>query len=121
MMNVVLTCKQDLALATVQAAFVAQAANRRFMVSAGIMPSSAVIAQIIVGRFPELAGRVHAVTSPPHRASLSHPPAGLSDTSLTGAILGIIQYRRVEDTLADVVQQIVELQRRKNWRQIIQS
>ncbi|KAJ4303351.1 hypothetical protein N0V90_002244 [Kalmusia sp. IMI 367209] len=112
---------RDLALATVQAAFVAQAGNRRFMISAGAMPSGAAIAQLLVSRFPELAGRVHSDGSPPRRTTPGHPPVGLSDTNLASTILGLVQYRRVEDTLTDVAQQIVELQRRRSWRQIIQS
>ena len=91
------------------------------MISAGVMPPGIAIAQLLVSRFPELTGRVGSDRSPPRRTSSSYPSVGLSDTQFAGTILGLLQYRRVEDTLTDVAQQIVELQRRKNWRSIIQS
>lgn len=89
------------------------------MISAGIMPSGATIAQVLVSRFPELAGRVGSDGSPPRR--MASGSIGVADAQAAGTVLGLVQYRRVEDTLADVAQQIVELQRRKNWRTIIQS
>ena len=112
---------QDFAVASVQAAFVPQAGNRRFMVSAGPMLSGAAIAQVLVGRFPELVGRVRFDTPPSRRQSTGLSPVGLADTQLTSTILGLRQYRRVEDTLVGIAEQIVDLQRRQNWRRIIQS
>jgi hypothetical protein len=88
------------------------------MITAGVMPTGDTIAQVLVSRFPELAGRVRSDGSPPRRQSLT---TLLSDTQTAGPILGLVQYRRVEDTLTDVAQQIVELQRRQNWRSVVQS
>lgn len=91
------------------------------MVSAGPMLSGAAIAQVLVTRFPELAGRVRFDSQPSRRQSSGHSPVGLADTQLTSTILGLRQYRRVEDTLIDIAEQILDLQRRQNWRRIIQS
>ncbi|KAF1973321.1 hypothetical protein BU23DRAFT_135379 [Bimuria novae-zelandiae CBS 107.79] len=112
---------RDLAIASVQAAFLPQAGNRRFMVSAGQMLSGAAITHVLLGRFPELAGRLRSDASPPSRLTSGRPPVGLADTQLASTILGLVQYRAVEDTLTDVAQQIVDLQRLQNWRRIIQS
>jgi hypothetical protein len=88
------------------------------MITAGVMPTGDTIAQVLVSRFPELVGRVRSDGSPPRRPSST---AVLSDTQNAGPILGLVQYRRVEETLTDVAQQIVELQRRQNWRSVVQS
>ncbi|KAF2445804.1 hypothetical protein P171DRAFT_273505 [Karstenula rhodostoma CBS 690.94] len=112
---------RDLAIAGIQAAFVPQAGNRRFMITAGVMPTGDTIAQLLVSRFPELAGRVRSDGSTPRRPSSNYPSVVLSDTQIAGPILGLVQYRRVEDTLIDVARQIVELQRRQNWRAVVQS
>ena len=91
------------------------------MITAGIMPTGDTIAQLLISRFPELVGRVRSDGSPPRRPSSSCPAAVLSDTQITASILGLVQYRRVEDTLIEVAQQIAELQRRQNWRAVVQS
>jgi hypothetical protein len=84
------------------------------------MPSGAVIADFLVTRFPELGSRVRSYGSPPRR-----PPSAqtldIADTQLAATILGLVRYRRVEDTLTDLAQQILELHRRKEWRSVIQS
>lgn len=91
------------------------------MITAGVMPNGDTIAQLLVSRFPELAGRVRSDGSPPRRPSSNYPAAVLSDAQIAVSVLGLVQYRRVEDTLTDVAQQIVELQRRQNWRAVVQS
>lgn len=91
------------------------------MITAGIMPTGGAIAQLLVSRFPELAGRLRSDSTPPRRSSANVPATVLSDTQFTGSILGLVQYRRVEETLIEVAQQIVELQRRQKWRAVVQS
>jgi hypothetical protein len=112
---------QDLAFASVESAFVPRAGNKRFVVSAGTMPSGTVIADRLVHRFPELASRVRPEGSPPRRALSGDVTLESLDTHLTASILGLTHYRRVEDTLTDIAQQILELHRRKEWKRVIQS
>lgn len=84
------------------------------------MPSGSVIADFLVRRFPELEGRVSAGHSPPRRPPAEDPPLEFVDPRLSVSILGV-RYRRVEDTLTDIAEQILGLQRRKEWKKIIQS
>lgn len=112
---------QDLAFASVQAAFIPQAGNRRFVISAGTMPSGAAVADFLISRFPELGSRVRSDGSPPRRAAAGDPPLDFIDTHLASSILGLVRYRMVEDTLKDVAQQILELHRKKEWKTVIQS
>lgn len=84
------------------------------------MPSGAVIADFLRNRFSELGNRVRSDGSPPRRPP-SGEPLGHADTHLASSILGMVQYRRVEDTLTDLAQQILELHRRKEWKTVIQS
>lgn len=112
---------QDLAYATVQAVFIPQAKNRRFVISAGTMPHGAAIADFLVGRFPELGGRVRSTHSPPRRPPSGDPPVEFVDTRAAASILGLERYRPVEETLTDVAAQLLELHRRKEWKRVIQS
>ncbi|KAF2640080.1 NAD(P)-binding protein [Massarina eburnea CBS 473.64] len=112
---------RDLAFASVESAFAPQAGNKRFVVSAGTMPSGALIADFLIHRFPELRGRVRPEGSPPRRTQRGDAPLDFVDTHLAATVLGLTQYRRVEDTLSDLAQQILELHRRKEWKRVIQS
>ncbi|KAF2676544.1 NAD(P)-binding protein [Lentithecium fluviatile CBS 122367] len=112
---------RDFAFASVQAAFTPHAGNRRFVISAGTMPSGTVIADFLISRFPELGSRVRSYGSPPRRPPSGGSPLDVVDTHLAATVLGLVQYRRVEDTLTDLAQQILELHRRKEWRSVIQS
>lgn len=98
-----------------------QAGNKRFLISAGTMPSSAAIADFLIHRFPELGSRVRSEGSPPRRTTSGDAPLEFVDTHLAASILGLGQYRKVEDTLTDLTQQILELHRRKEWKRVIQS
>ncbi|KAF1963758.1 NAD(P)-binding protein [Byssothecium circinans] len=114
---------RDLAFASVESAFVAQAGNKRFVISAGTMPSGSVIADLLIHRFPELASRVRPEGSPPRRTQSreENSPLDFVDTHLAATVLGLVHYRKVEDTLTDLAQQILELHRRKEWKRVIQS
>ena len=85
------------------------------------MLSDSAIAQFLVGRYPELAGRVRSDGSSSARQASVYSPVELPDTQLASTILGLVQYRRVEDTLTDIAQQIMDLQRRQHWTRIIHS
>ena len=85
------------------------------------MASGAAIADFLITRFPELGNRVRSDGSPPRRTPSGEDPLEFVDTHLATTILGMAQYRRVEDTLTDVAQQILELHRRKAWKSVIQS
>ncbi|KAF2001307.1 NAD(P)-binding protein [Amniculicola lignicola CBS 123094] len=110
---------RDLAIAGVRAVFTPAAGNKRFVISTGAMPSGSVIAEFLASRFPELASRVTATNSPPRPQSTD--PPDIMETHLNSSILGLTRYRPLEETLRDVAQQIIELQRRKDWRSVIQS
>jgi hypothetical protein len=112
---------QDLAFATVQAVFTPQAKNRRFVISAGTMPHGSAIADFLVGRFPELGGRVRSNHSPPRRPPSGDAPVEFVDTRLAASILCLVRYRAVEETLTDVAGQLLELHKRKEWKHVIQS
>ncbi|KAF2791964.1 hypothetical protein K505DRAFT_247759 [Melanomma pulvis-pyrius CBS 109.77] len=113
---------RDLAFATVQAVLVPEAGNRRFIISAGPMPGSSVIADFLKNRFPELGNRLqNSHGSPPRRALSGGPPLEFIDTHLATTILGLTRYRLVEETLTDLTRQMLELHRRKEWRRVIQS
>lgn len=84
------------------------------------MPPGRTIAEFLISRLPELTGRVNSDGSPTRRPLSGHS-VGLSNTQYVGSILGLVNYRRLEDTLTEVAQQILELQRRRSWRSIIQS
>ncbi|KAF2711732.1 NAD(P)-binding protein [Pleomassaria siparia CBS 279.74] len=113
---------RDLAFATVQAVLVPQAGNRRFVISAGIMPGSAVISDFLSNRFPELGNRLqHSISSPTRRTAAGDPPQEFVHTHLAATILGVVRYRTVEETLTALTQQMLELHRRKEWKRVIQS
>jgi hypothetical protein len=101
--------------------FMPRATNKRFTISAGMMPSGSVVADFLVGQFPELGGRVRAVGSPPRRGPTRDSSLEFPDTRPAATILGLVQYRMVEETLTDVARQILELQRQKDWKRVIQS
>ena len=85
------------------------------------MLSGAEIARVLVRRFPELAGRVRADALTPRRQSSDYPTVAIADSQFIATILGLVQYRNVEDTVASIAQQILDLQRRQNWRRVVQS
>lgn len=116
-----ITISQDLAFATVQAVFMPQAGNKRFVISAGTMPSGSTIADFLISRFPDLGSRVRSEGSPPRRPPSGDPPLEFIDTHLAATILGLVRYRLVEETLVDLARQIVELHRRREWKRVIQS
>ncbi|KAF2259466.1 NAD(P)-binding protein [Lojkania enalia] len=112
---------RDLATASVQAVFVPEASNRRFVISAGVIPSRSAIAEFLISRFPELGTRVRADGSPPRRTMSGDPPLDFINTHLTAVILRLAQYRPTEETLIDLARQIIELHRRREWKRVIQS
>ncbi|KAF2201286.1 NAD(P)-binding protein [Delitschia confertaspora ATCC 74209] len=112
---------RDLAFAHVQAAFTPEAGNKRFVVSAGVVPPRGVITEFFLNRFPELGSRIHTGHSPPTRALSGNTPLDLVDTTPTEAVLGVVKYRPFEETLTDLARQILELNRRREWRRVIQS
>ncbi|KAF2877940.1 hypothetical protein BDV95DRAFT_588943 [Massariosphaeria phaeospora] len=112
---------RDLAYAIVQAVFTQQAGNRRFIVSAGSMPSGSAIADILISRFPELGSRMQPGGSPPRRPPVGHSSLESVDNHLAETILGLARYRPAEETLTDVARQILDLHRRKEWKRVIHS
>lgn len=107
-------------MACVRAIFSVHAGNKRFAVSAGVMPAGSSIADFLVACFPQLRDRVRRDSI--HEQALSeHLYHSVLDTSLARDILGIQQYRSVEITLTDTACQILDLQRRKEWLTIVQS
>ncbi|CAO2653985.1 Nn.00g107180.m01.CDS01 [Neocucurbitaria sp. VM-36] len=109
---------RDLALASVRATFTALASNRRFIISAGTMPSGSDIARFLIACFPEFHGRVRMNG---YRSLAAGPSLVLADTHLTASLLGLSQYHTAKQTLADTARQILDLQQRKDWRRVIQS
>jgi hypothetical protein len=85
------------------------------------MPHGSVIADFLVGRFPELGGRVRSNHSPPRRPPSGDSPVEFVDTRLAASILGLTRYRPVEETLSDTAGQLLELHKRKEWKSVIQS
>ncbi|KAF2108736.1 hypothetical protein BDV96DRAFT_504088 [Lophiotrema nucula] len=112
---------RDLAVAAVQAAVVPEASNRRFVISAGTMPSGSAVGDFLIGRFPEFGSRIRSNPSPPHRSPSGEIPLDFIDTRLATSILRLGAYRSVEETLTDLAGQILELQRRKDWKTVTQS
>ncbi|KAF1848697.1 NAD(P)-binding protein [Cucurbitaria berberidis CBS 394.84] len=112
---------RDLALASVRAAYMTHASNKRFLISAGIMPSGSEIASFLVACFPGFQGRVQTNGTPAYRSFVEDPSVPFADIHLTATILGLSQYHSAEQTLADTARQILDLQQRKDWRRIIQS
>lgn len=98
-----------------------EAGNKRFVVAAGTMPSREVIGEFLVARFPELASRIQSEGSSPSRIIMGSFPLDTIDTAAAGSILGLVKYRSYEDTLTDLASQILDLQRRREWRRIVQS
>ena len=95
------------------------AGNKRLLVSAGIMPSNSRIAECLGAQIQELSSRLVYSKSPEDSPSCDALDA--LDTSATAAVLGMSTYRPIEQTLTDTARQILDLQRRKAWRRIIQS
>ncbi|KAF2647852.1 NAD(P)-binding protein [Lophiostoma macrostomum CBS 122681] len=112
---------RDLASASIQAVFMPQIGSRRFVISAGTMPSRSVIADFIISRFPELGSRVRREGSPPRRPPSDDLPVDFLNPQLAANALGLARYRSVEETLTDLAGQILELHRRKEWKRVIQS
>jgi nucleoside-diphosphate-sugar epimerase len=112
---------QDVASASVRAVFIPHAGNRRFVISAGTMPSRSVIADFIISRFPALGSRVRREGSPPRRPPSDDVPVDFINPQLAAQALGLARYRSVEETLTDLAGQILELHRRKEWKRVIQS
>ncbi|KAF2731477.1 NAD(P)-binding protein [Polyplosphaeria fusca] len=112
---------RDLAFASVRAVFTPEASNRRFSISAGMMPSGSLIADFLISRFPELGNRVRSDGSPPRRPPSGEAPLEVIDTHLAVAILGMAQYRPIEETLTDLARQMLELHQRKEWKRVINS
>jgi hypothetical protein len=101
------------------------AGNKRLLVSAGIMPSNSKIAECLGAQIQELSSRLVYSKSPLHGSEPEDSPScdalDALDTSATAAVLGMSTYRPIEQTLTDTARQILDLQRRKAWRRIIQS
>ncbi|KAH7378321.1 hypothetical protein BKA66DRAFT_442980 [Pyrenochaeta sp. MPI-SDFR-AT-0127] len=112
---------RDLALAGVRAIFASNAGNKRFLISAGTMPSGSEIAEFLVACFPEMKGRIRTDGSPPRRNHPENLSLDLVNTHMAATILGLSEYRSAEATLVDTAGQILDLQRRKEWKRIIQS
>ncbi|KAF2028262.1 hypothetical protein EK21DRAFT_114034 [Setomelanomma holmii] len=112
---------RDLATSTIRALFVPQAANKRFVISAGIMPPGSKIAEYIVGQFPRLAGRIRIDGIPHRHNQLDDPTLDSFDMYLLASILGITYLRSPEVTILDTTRQILDLQQRKTWKNVIES
>ncbi|KAF2478244.1 NAD(P)-binding protein [Lindgomyces ingoldianus] len=112
---------RDLAFANVQAVFMPEARNKRFLISAGAMPAGSVIAEFLRNQFPEFGSRIRPDSSPPRQPISGDPPIDFVDTHLAASILGLVRYRMAEETLTDLARQILELHRRKEWKRVIQS
>jgi hypothetical protein len=112
--------QKDVADASIRAIFIDRAASKRFVISAGIMPSGLEIAQYLVARFPELNSRIRMDGSPPRPRQTEDPSLDFLDRYLMTTILDIQQLRSAETTLTDTVRQILDLQKRKAWKSITQ-
>jgi nucleoside-diphosphate-sugar epimerase len=112
---------RDLAFAHVRAALIPEAGNKRFVVAAGTMPSRQVIRDFLVTRFPEIGSQIQPENFPPSRFMTGSIPPDTIDTAAAGTILGLVKYRSYEDTLTELARQILDLQRRREWRRIVQS
>ncbi|KAF2746873.1 NAD(P)-binding protein [Sporormia fimetaria CBS 119925] len=110
----------DLANATLEAGLSSDVQNKRFVVSADSMLSSAAIAEVLVARFPDLADRVERGRLPSDEGRRIETALVLQDTQDTASILGI-RYRSVEETVIDVAEQMLESQRRRDRRRVIQG
>jgi hypothetical protein len=85
------------------------------------MPAGSQIAESLVARFPELRGRIRMEGHSPRQASFDDEPLDIMDAYLVKTVLGVSQLRSAETTIIDTVQQMLDLQRRKTWKSIIQS
>lgn len=85
------------------------------------MPSTSEIAEILVASYPELRGRIRMDGSPPLQYDPENPSLDLMSIHMATVILGMSEYHSAEATIADTARQILDLQRRKEWRRIIQS
>ncbi|OCK73399.1 NAD(P)-binding protein [Lepidopterella palustris CBS 459.81] len=101
---------RDFAFAHVQAALIPQAGNRRFVISAGTMPSQAV-SDIVLKHFPELADRV-TPPSPVNPIRSEMLSSALVDSTPATVMLGLVRYRSVDETLTDLAKQLVELEQK---------
>ncbi|KAH7081472.1 hypothetical protein BKA63DRAFT_209813 [Paraphoma chrysanthemicola] len=112
---------RDLATSVVRAVFIHEAANQRFVLAAGIMPSGAEIAKHIVNHFPQLRGRIRTSGAEPRRYQATETSLESFNTYLVSSILGIDQLRTAEVTIRDTTQQMLDLQQRKTWKSVIES
>ncbi|KAF2823079.1 NAD(P)-binding protein [Ophiobolus disseminans] len=112
---------RDVATASVRALFVAEASNKRFVVSAGVMPLGSEIAEYLVARYPELRSRIRADGHPQRRSQFDDSALDALDAYLVTTVLGLSQLRTAEATINDTVRQILDLQQRKAWKSIIHS
>ncbi|KAH8712235.1 hypothetical protein GQ44DRAFT_625341 [Phaeosphaeriaceae sp. PMI808] len=112
---------RDLATASIRALFIPEASNRRFVISAGIMPSGSHIAEELIAQFPELQGRIRMDVSPPRQRQVDSSSPDYLDSFLMTTVLGIPQLHSAEVTLVDTTRQILDLQQRKAWKRITQS
>ncbi|KAF2495156.1 NAD(P)-binding protein [Lophium mytilinum] len=102
---------RDFAYAHVQAALIPKAGNKRFVISAGMMPSHTV-SDIMRNRFPELADRIVDRATPSSVSTTGNLSKDLVDSTPAAAVLGLLRYRSVDETVTDLGLQLVELERR---------
>ncbi|KAF2011852.1 NAD(P)-binding protein [Aaosphaeria arxii CBS 175.79] len=112
---------RDLALASVRATSRPQAGGKRFVVSAGRMPSGPSIATLLKSRFPELGRRIRPEASSESQDPQMDSSMDVIDNHLAASMLGMTHHQSVEETLVDTAHQILELQQRKEWKRVIQS
>ncbi|OCL01474.1 NAD(P)-binding protein [Glonium stellatum] len=100
---------RDFAFAHVQAAFIPEAGNRRFTIAAGVM-SLQIVSGILRMRFPELEARLPPEGSQGKVATSGKLSKDLVDSAPASAILGLIKYITIEETLVDVARQLLALE-----------
>lgn len=79
------------------------------------------IETVLVDRFPELRNVVRIGSTMPQLSPYDNTSLESAHTQLAGRLSGLAQFRSVQETLIDTTLQILDLQRRKKWKNIIES
>ncbi|KAF2455289.1 putative dihydroflavonal-4-reductase [Lineolata rhizophorae] len=104
---------RDLAFAHCQAAFISQAGNQRFIICAGAL-SAQTICDVLRRHVPELRDRVPKGS--PGTSSLP-PNLPRPDATATSALLGLIKYHSVEETLVPLARWLLGIERQQQMQQ----
>ncbi|KAF2835706.1 hypothetical protein M501DRAFT_988024 [Patellaria atrata CBS 101060] len=94
---------RDLAFATIQAALVPEASNQNFILCAGSLLSQK-ISDVLRARVPGIPGRVPRTRS---SSAAATPVPQRIDSTPASAILGLVRYLSVEETLSSLGQQLM--------------